>query len=160
VTGVAPQRAWRASGARLGCGSDWFRNLNLEGLNTLDSSIVLNEWTENLSTNETQFINVAANMSKQSDGEYAVSLPTDNPDNVHEVLIGGRGPGARVAAQADSLRRLNYWADYLFGPNQVGQEPLSGTREPPVGVESVACHRDSCEHKLVRTTARTVDPAK
>jgi hypothetical protein len=59
-------------------------------------------------------------MPKQSNGKYAVSLPTDNPHDVHEILIGGRGPGARVRAQADSLRQLNYWADYLFGPNQVG----------------------------------------
>jgi hypothetical protein len=71
-----------------------------------------------------QFVNEAANMPKKSNGHYAASLPSDNPNQVgtHMVMQGG-GRFARpmqVPYQADSLRQLKYWADYLFGASQMG----------------------------------------
>jgi hypothetical protein len=73
----------------------------------------------------TQFIDEAANMPKQSGGQYAVSLPSDNPSQVGtypKTIYGAKGGSAKVNVpyQADSLRQLNYWADYLFGKNQLG----------------------------------------
>src|SRR5262249_4721470 len=72
-----------------------------------------------------EFIEEAAGMPKQSNGHYAVSLPTDDPKLVgtHQVTEpGDKGHSytLNVAYQADSLRQLNYWADYLFGRNGLG----------------------------------------
>jgi hypothetical protein len=75
--------------------------------------------------NVTQFISEAANMPKQPNGQYAVSLPTDSPKLVGthvvwELLDEGRKFETHLPNQADSLRQLKYWADYLFGQNKVG----------------------------------------
>ena len=72
-----------------------------------------------------QFIDEAAGMPTQPGGGYAVSLPGDGPNQVgtHTVtMLGDKGHNwtETVANQADSLRQLNYWADYLFGKNQLG----------------------------------------
>ena len=71
------------------------------------------------------FIDEAAFMPTQSNGKYAASLPSDNPRQVgtHEVTEpGDKGHNYKenVDYQADSLRQLSYWADYLFGGNGLG----------------------------------------
>ena len=62
-------------------------------------------------------------MPQKSKGRYAASLPSDNPNQVGtHMVIQGAGRFAvpkQVPYQADSLRQLKYWADYLFGANQV-----------------------------------------
>jgi LysM repeat protein len=73
----------------------------------------------------TEFINEAANMQAQSNGQYAASLPSDDPKMVgtHPVTrAAGRGPvyPVHVNYQANSLQQLHYWADYLFGKDLPG----------------------------------------
>jgi LysM repeat protein len=72
-----------------------------------------------------EFINEAAGMPTQPGGGYAASMPGDGPNKVgtHSVtMLGDKGHNwtENVANQADSLRQLNYWADYIFGKNQLG----------------------------------------
>jgi hypothetical protein len=72
-----------------------------------------------------EFINEAAGMPTQPGGGYAVSMPGDGPNKIgtHSVtMLGDKGHNwtENVANQADSLRQLKYWADYLFGKNQLG----------------------------------------
>jgi hypothetical protein len=71
-----------------------------------------------------QFIDEAANMPTQSNGSYAPSLATDDPHQVGSHLVwraaGRTAVQQSVPYQADSLRQLKYWADYLFGKDQVG----------------------------------------
>jgi LysM repeat protein len=72
-----------------------------------------------------EFINEAAGMPTQPGGGYAASMPGDGPNKVgtHSVtMLGDKGHNwtENVANQADSLRQLKYWADYLFGKNQLG----------------------------------------
>jgi LysM domain len=71
-----------------------------------------------------QFINEAANIPTQSNGGYATSLPTDDPHQTGNHLVwraaGRAAVEESVPYQADSLRQLKYWADYLFGKDQVG----------------------------------------
>ncbi len=71
-----------------------------------------------------QFIDEAAGMPTQSNGQYALSLSADSPSQVgtHVVTVhGAKGGEAKVHVpnQADSLRQLKYWADQLFGKNQL-----------------------------------------
>jgi hypothetical protein len=67
----------------------------------------------------------AAGMPTQPGGGYAASMPGDGPNKVgtHSVtMLGDKGHNwtENVANQADSLRQLEYWADYLIGKNQLG----------------------------------------
>jgi hypothetical protein len=71
------------------------------------------------------FIDEAADMPTQSNGHYALTLSTDDPRMVgtHKVTeLGDKGHNYTFNEdyQANSLRQLKYWADYLFGQNQVG----------------------------------------
>jgi hypothetical protein len=74
------------------------------------------------------FVSEAAGIPTQPGGGYAASRPGDRPGQVgfHNVVItvGDKGPHTSytesVPNQADSLLQLRYWADYLFGKNQVG----------------------------------------
>ena len=71
-----------------------------------------------------EFINEAAGMP-QSHGHYAASLPSDDPGQVGTHMVTepgdkGHSYNVNVDYQADSLRQLNYWANYLFGQNGLG----------------------------------------
>jgi hypothetical protein len=72
----------------------------------------------------TQFINEAADMPTQSNDTYAAALPTDDPRQTGDHLV-WRSEGRvtvqqSVPYQANSLRQLQFWADHLFGKNQIG----------------------------------------
>ena len=71
------------------------------------------------------FIDEAAFMPTQSNGQYAASLPSDDPRQVGTHMVTepgdkGHNYNVNVDYQADSLRQLSYWADYLFGKNGLG----------------------------------------
>jgi hypothetical protein len=75
-------------------------------------------------------------MPTQSNGEYAASLLTDDPDRVetytqtrvfHENEFEEELVEETKRYQADSLRQLKYWADHLFTANGLGEK---APREP------------------------------
>jgi hypothetical protein len=71
------------------------------------------------------FVDEAAGVPKQSNGQPVVSQHGDGPGEVgyHKFTASDKGHTyytAEIPNQADSLTQLHYWADYLFGKNRFG----------------------------------------
>jgi LysM repeat protein len=95
------------------------------GANHISAAQLLQKLNHEPADKAIEFIDEAAFMPKQSNGQYAVSLSSDDPKQVGTHMVTepgdkGHNYNLNVDYQADSLRQLSYWADYLFGKNGLG----------------------------------------
>jgi hypothetical protein len=82
------------------------------------------QWNQEKVSNVDQFLYQASRMIPQSNGTYARNQPIldGQRSGSQEIQIVKNGKVETVPEPfpAESLGQLNYWADVLFGNNQVG----------------------------------------